>query len=493
MSHALAARRLTPVRVDLVAIAVAAVLGSLMTGAQSAAVAGWSIALLVCAVVGYLWIRYSAVDLWQVLVMTAVTGYVVLNYGFANLSLSGAGLPLMAGHGLMFLALGLALTGKRGAASRVLEDPAIWGILAVILISALHLVWDMKQYGLYALRDASVFVEAIFVLLGMVWAMDARRIALFGRWLLILFAANFFYSLTAPWAETVSAHSPVSGVFLSVPLFGIYAGNSVYLLAGAFFCLGPARHLVRWPRWLLLSLAVGQLFGLAIYQHRSLYVSLMVGLFLLVLCGEIVQFTRILVAFFCALLVLLLLTSVAGVALQGRVGQVSLDFLENHLESLLLKPGTPAVGTLYDREKWYGEAWQRITASPQTLVIGEGFGTPLINFRVKHGVQVRQPHNVILTVFARIGLVGLLCWTAMNLYIVARFVIGLRRRRHAVPLFSDLVVWLLMFYVFSMMTTMVQPWLEFSYGAVPFYVLLGFALGLIRWQVGAAPERPLAV
>jgi len=74
---------------------------------------------------------------------------------------------------------------------------------------------------------------------------------------------------------------------------------------------------------------------------------------------------------------------------------------------------------------------------------------------------------------------GLVLWIALHGLIVSRLLAGARReRRWALP--TRFHTWLLAFYVLAMVMTTVQPWLEFSYGAVPFYVLVGYGIGLSR-------------
>ncbi len=79
---------------------------------------------------------------------------------------------------------------------------------------------------------------------------------------------------------------------------------------------------------------------------------------------------------------------------------------------------------------------------------------------------------------------GLAIWAFFHFLIVRRFLGALRARARKDKKLSELVLWLFLFYILSMLVTSVQPHLEFSYGAIPFYFLIGFALGIMRWQLG---------
>jgi hypothetical protein len=87
----------------------------------------------------------------------------------------------------------------------------------------------------------------------------------------------------------------------------------------------------------------------------------------------------------------------------------------------------------------------------------------------------------------RLGLAGFAIWAFVHARILSTFARGLRASRHE-PAARSLYLWLLMFYSLGMLFTTVEPWLEFSYGAVPFFTLVGFVMGLP--PAGATEEQP---
>ena len=214
-----------------------------------------------------------------------------------------------------------------------------------------------------------------------------------------------------------------------------------------------------------------------------MYVGIVIVLIVLLLLGELRKWAKITVTLSLGLVALLLVTSFAGIELRGRVGPASFSFLQDHVRSLSGVPGSPGVGTIYHRLEWYSEVWERARSTTTNLLVGEGFGEPLIDFEIAGGVQVRQPHNTHLSVLARLGLVGLAIWAFFHFLIVRRFVHVLRRRSQLDKKHSDLMLWLFIFYILSMLVISVQPYLEFSFGAIPFYFLMGFALGFMRRQL----------
>ncbi len=463
--------------------AVAAALGVLVATYPLVGLAGLPVCVTLYGI--RRWFR-ERLEFWQVLVLLAMTPYFILNYGFDNLAVGGAGFRFPVGDLLMFLALVLVILGKqRGMLHSTMLDSAVVCLIALLLLSCAHLIVDVPQYGLYALRDSSMFFEAVFLMLGMVWAQNARSTQLLTRWLFFVFFVNLFYSYSFSWGEQIRAISPSAGVFHSVPLFGNYQGNALWLLLGApfFVWLGPS--IVRWPRWVLVVLAAAQLGGLAILQARSMYVGIAIILLILLMLGEakkLLSFVSTLVWGTGVLAVLLLVVSVAGIEVQGRMGPVDFSFIANQTKTLLDLGDTNArMSHDADRGKWYQEVWDRIRSSPSHLVVGEGFGQTLISSENDEGIPVRQPHNSSLSVLARLGFVGLSLWLMFIVLVFARYV-GFLRMPYTSARVSSLVVWLLCTFVLSLLEASVQPSFEFSSGASPFYFLSGFGLGIIRCQ-----------
>jgi hypothetical protein len=449
---------------------------------------GVLVGAVILVVSAFAYRRFARLEFWQVLALIVLAAYLVINYGFANLTVH-VGVPVIVGHTLMFTALGLALFKSRGRLLNVLSDPAAVCLLAMLPLAVLHLIVDVPRYGAYAIRDSSMFLETVFILLGLYWATREEDTRPLLKWLFVTFLLNLAYGFTYPWADTIQSWSPVSGIFLKIPLFGNYWGTALVYLIGALFVICLGTYVVKWPRWVLFLLAGAQIFGLAIQQHRAMYLGVGLSLLVFLLMGEFKKFAKLATLVGSGLIIVLLLTSVANVTIQGRMGPVDETFLEEHMLSLLGRRNTPAIGSIYDREDWYEQTKRRIESHRlPALLVGEGFGFPLIDFVNPQGVEVRQPHNSNLTVLLRIGLLGLGFWIAFNLIILARFFRAFRNRRRLDPLSRNLNLWLFFWYMLCFLEWSVQPGLEFSAGAITFYFLIGFALGSMQRQM---PEQPV--
>jgi len=442
---------------------------------------------------------------WQVLTTLALAAYMVLDYGFANLALPGLALPV--GYAFLFLALGLAVMDHRHEIRSLLpsvaRESAVWCAGGLLLLVVAHLVVDVPRFGLYAIRDASFVLEAAFALLGFLWARRADGVASLTGVLAGTFLVNLALGLGFPsLAPVLQAMSPVVGVFRDVPLLGSYAVVGLMMLVGAvFFCLlEPGR--VRWPRWATLALVITQLGWLAVVQARAVYLGAILVPVILAGLGHVRRAGRLVVGLVLGVSLVLGVVGFSGSAVSGRVGPVRADFILRHateFAAMLFRHDLADYAQLAGSEGldssrsstalrlvWARQAIQRWRASGSTIIIGEGFGRPLTDFIIAGGVVTRQPHNTHLTVLARLGLTGVLLWV----FLIGRVGLLLWRayRRRAWDEDAEgrnLSAWLIVWFGLGLFFTSFQPWLEFSYGGVPFYVLTGFAVGLACPGVGS--------
>lgn len=436
---------------------------------------------------GLAYLRRFGLEMWQIILLMAMSGYLVLNYGFENLAFHVGGLPIIVSYLLMFGALGLAGYSHPDLLRIARQEPAIFFLLAMFILACFHLLIDLPRYGIWAIRDASMCFDCVFIVLGLLWSRRKGTLTPLMKWLMVILFLNALYSLTFPWMEQISAWSPTSGVFLQIPIIGYYRGNYVYLGLGALFYLFFSRNVLKWPRWFVLLFAVVQLFGLAILQARQMYVALVVIIVLLVVIGEAKKSGKLLLILGAPVAAVMVLTAI-GVEIPGRIGPVRADFFLEHFRSISGAEGTPGA-SVQGRMEWYDEVFGRIRKNPW---LGEGFGQPLITFENDlTGGVVRQPHNSTVTVLARMGIVGLLPWFALHLYIVSRFVYAFRQRRRLDRRMADFILWLFMLYVVYMISSIVEPAFEFPSAAVPFYFFLGLSLGLIRWHLPQMVEQPV--
>lgn len=139
------------------------------------------------------------------------------------------------------------------------------------------------------------------------------------------------------------------------------------------------------------------------------------------------------------------------------------------------------------RARW--EAWDRtvdfISDEPFRLLFGVGYGTDVVHASSAGDYlgdyepgEVRSPHNFAVSLFARLGLVGVVLGVLLAATVVGAAGSQLRRGLDAL---SELCLYLL---AALGVTSLVGVVLESPFGAIPFYWSLGVVLA------SSSPRRP---
>ncbi|RMD67366.1 hypothetical protein D6833_00275, partial [Candidatus Parcubacteria bacterium] len=355
------------------------------------------------------------------LTWATLAGLIALNYGFNNLVVRLNGLPLPIGHLLGGAALLIGAWEIRGRIREYIREPLVLAWFALLAFSLIHLLWDLSRFGLWAWRDASFVFEGVFLFLGFSWAATRQEEERFVRLLTVVLLLNLAYSLTYSLQDELAALTPMEGAFRRVSLLGHYSNQGFWLITGAlFFLVLRERSGARWRGPLLLG-ALVQAGWSFLFQARSAYL----GILLIVAVWWLfrgwragVRLTGFFAASFVVFLLVAQLLSAFGMPLQGRIGPVTPDFYFRHLSSVwiaIVQPSpadvpaqpSPADVPALGSARWRFDVWRQALAhwlaTPTTMVVGEGFGQPLIDFQIAGGVVVRQPHNTHLTVLARLG------------------------------------------------------------------------------------------
>jgi hypothetical protein len=440
-----------------------------------------------------------------VFLFMTLAGFLALNYGFANWVVLVFGLRIPLGHALALIALLLSLPGNWKKAILFLKEPAVLAFIGLTLLAMGHLIFDLKRYGGYAARDASFLAESVFLLLGFLWAQNEKDRELFLRGLLGVFLITFFYALTAVRADVIMAVSPVSGVFQRVSIFGNYCFIVFPLQVGALFFILVAPQMTRWSLRSLWVLAILQIGWMFYFQHRSSYVTLIV-IVVLVLALEGIRKTMHICALhaggFVTLIAVASLLGIWGISLMGRNGDIGVGFYMKQIKTFNPKINMERVTTADWRLKIAREAVEHWLATPTTTVVGEGFGRPLTSLEVpglsiadtfqKLKITVRQPHNIHLTILARLGLVGFAIWLYIQARFVFLFVRSLRKKKKD-SFEYELALWLFLFFITGIILASFQPWIEWPFGAIPFFIVLGFALAFISPHFEKTAEKEVHV
>ncbi len=126
-------------------------------------------------------------------------------------------------------------------------------------------------------------------------------------------------------------------------------------------------------------------------------------------------------------------------------------------------------GTIYWRTRWWAAIWDSVNEDTTSMLIGNGYGFPLAGLvPYLTGSDIRTPHNIAMYALGYSGWFGLAVFLALQLSLMNLAWKVYRRTGQA---------WALAFWCSGLVNAFFGNSLESPIGAVPFYLLVGLALG----------------
>jgi O-antigen ligase len=412
--------------------AIAGAVLAVVLGAQIAQESYFWAGLCAGAGVALIVTRGQSLQLDTVLLGALLVGYIVGNRGFAQLSLSRA-FPLLPAE------LVLLITGCILIVSSVQQRRLPWrrdslniALLVWMLIGTCRVLFDVRAYGFVAVRDYALVYYGGFFFVAQHAARNAAAVRFLHRSLL---AGCFLLLLIHPLV------SAMPGFFLStltargVPL--IFFKDD---LVGNFMAIGSLMFFIRFERskkllFLALSLALAAL--MITTNSRSSMVGLAVGAAWLAVGGRW-KFTIALTASGAIAIGAIFLAAYMRSQSWQRtplqsVYERTLSILDPQGQRAYQGEDTVSKGdNNVFRMVWWRAAIDETREN--NVWFGLGFGYDLADRFVRQyfpdssgDFTARSPHNVLITVFARMGVVGSLAFLSLIGIIAARTLQSLRR------------------------------------------------------------------
>ncbi|WP_366132461.1 O-antigen ligase family protein [uncultured Ferrovibrio sp.] len=240
-------------------------------------------------------------------------------------------------------------------------------------------------------------------------------------------------------------------------------------------------------------------FAMIVLQKRTTYLQL-AGLAALLLYVRPRALSRLGITLPLLGFALLVITAF-DIRISGRLtSEISLSFFLDHLLAIV-GIGTDEQGAIADaasgvplRLHWWTRIYEQLTSDPIALIGGLGYGIPLTDFRDTLGVVTREPHNSVISVVARLGLIGLLSWIWIVMaFFRAGFQVYWISRRRGYDEISRLALLVIAFAILTLVGCVGEDNMEKPFFAIPFYTLWGFILRIayqLRGEV--AGEYPAA-
>jgi hypothetical protein len=427
----------------------------------------------------------------NIVVLITVWLYLIFNWGFMQLRIppvAGGGLPV--GEIVLFLYLiTINYTGVLGRLSLTIAivPLAVWWTFGVG-----RALFDFAIHGAWALRDAAHVLESLFLLVGFVFAGDPRSLDRFFDWLPKLLLLSVLYGLLYPIRVELWMLSPTitSGTGFEVPIFGSMTNTSqLMIMAAAYLMLFHGNKL-------LANVAAVMIIGytVAIFQARTLYLTLIAVFGFMMLYRRSSLGNIAIVVFLSGFL--LGLISLIGLQFEGRLGaSLSAEFLVAHFMAIFgvcdptIEGVCSAAEGVGQRLEWWTSIFNNMLKDPFSLLLGLGYGVALTDFYEASGAAVREPHNSYITVVARTGIVGGVCWFLI--------MASLLRRWHGTFMSCVALGWregqnrlmvLMVFFICTWVLAIGEDGFEKPYNIIPFYffwgIVLRFSLLLDRGLIG---------
>lgn len=422
--------------------------------------------------------------------------YLLFNWGFQQVRfppVAGGGLPI--GEIVLFLSLATInharLLGRLGHAVYLLPFLLWWAF------GLGRAVVDFSMYGLWALRDAAHVIESLFLIAGFAFASHASTVEKFFDWLPKFLIIAVVYGLLYPFRYDIWSFSPtiMAGNGFEVPIFGSMANTALLMIMAAIYLM--LFHGNKVLANLIAILLIG--YTIAIFQARTLYLVVIAVFGFLILYRRSTFGNIALVAYVSGLL--LGVIGLLGLQVEGRLGAAfSFDFLVEHFLAIFgISSGqyegiASAAQGVDQRLDWWTNVFERLLANPFHLLLGLGYGLPLTDFFGPGGVPIRELHNSYITVVARTGIIGGVCWILMMVSMV--------RCWHRTFLDAADLGWregenrlmiMMVFFISIWVLALGEDGFEKPYNIIPFYFLFGIVLRmsllLEDGEIGPEPEE----
>ncbi len=431
----------------------------------------------------------NTIDTTIVLIMA---GYIVLNRGWSYLGIRVGGLPLFVGEIAILLGV-LSILAKLSDRPKPVRRTIGLLLVPYGLLGCMHMAGDVADSGLEAIRNFSVVYSIALIPCGYYMALNlqrARRVMqIIGAALLIQMA----YTLLYPWRTTTSQWSYQFSE--GVPFIGNHASCYLFVIGGILFSFLVAPRLFGWRR---LRSGAFILMGVVVMMMIQSRGGFLAGFCCILVLGFLGRrhLGRALLGITVTLGLLFGLMSVVGIQLKGDRATVSVDSLtaimrssfsdslEGEMSSSLGRDeiNRAAVrgmaGSRDLRLQWWRRIIEENLASTQHTWVGRGFSGTLVTDDLGTGFMVRHPHNVYITIFARLGIVGSVCFVGYLFTLFGQWFLAARRSGPHSEEHRDVMLFFSLLILATIVTGMFSPVFESPHFAVPLFFLCGFATGL---------------
>ncbi|MEO6875266.1 MAG: O-antigen ligase family protein [Opitutaceae bacterium] len=429
------------------------------------------VALIVLWVIAE-WINGALPEAW--LLAWVLLGYIIGNRGFAQTSLL-SNAPLFPAEAVL-LAGGPGILGRMafGRVQAFYHDRLNYALVVWLILGTARLSLDVSHFGILAVRDFAMVYYAAFFFLAQACAGHAASFRLLRATLTLTFIA-------LPAVAAIEQLAP--GFFLThftirgIPLIFHKTDLLAAYLACGFFWLWTRWEKTRVKLWLLPTAACLLTLGTTASSRAAMVALALVTLMWLFARRWRIAGAQLLIVGAAASAVVFV-SALSNKNLQ----QTAVYSTYEHALSIFDLRGTgtyvneesgnPGLNNRFRITWWHTVIEDTVAQNP---VFGLGFGYDLAaHFLVEYELlaaedfTTRSPHSMIVSVFGRMGAVGLAVWLAIAVS-MAHLTYRAFRSGNLDAMGLVCIAWVLWF------SACVGVVLEGPMGAVVFWVVLGVA------------------
>ena len=409
-------------------------------------------------------------------------GYIVGQSGFGHFSISPRKGIYLGEIGLLIC---LGATIPRIAFTReklIPKQPLAWAILTLIAIGTFRFVYDIRHSTneVEVVRDFATIYYAVFFFIAFNVCRHPGSRLFLRRAITVALICSIFVSSVFFVVPSVFNHLIVHGRPIIEPR-GDLTGSFMGFGCVCFFLLSQAtRHQIRWT-----VLSFASFVALLLPLSRATFLGFAAAVIILMLSGETKFLLRLAVFGVIGIMILtpILLTvkktgeDTYATRLRDKILSIVEPFGAKHAFSS--EAGEVAAGNNEFRAAW----WKSVIdeTNEKSPIVGMGFGYDLAKRFLRsytnplnpYEFDTRSPHSIILTVYGRMGIVGILAFFLVVFYIfrsALRCAAAIRRRKTPT---IDIALWCGVIAI--LITSCFGVMLEGPMAAIVFWSLLGMA------------------
>jgi hypothetical protein len=414
-------------------------------------------------------------DRWMLFLAVSLLGYALIGRGYAYAGYP----PIYIGEILLLVGL-IAFLMTAGWLRVMRMAPAI-AALPLVLLGFFRMLPNLGEYGIEAARDAVIWAYAAFAIIvaSLIVAQPDRLKLLIERYRLF----TKIFLLGIPIAFLIYRFGRSFMVFWpgsESPVVQVKEGDVLVHLAGilAFWMADPKRN-VRWFWAVVLTLNMAMM-GVI---DRAGIVSFGCVMIICMIAKPFHGAAWRTIAMMLVGVIILWASAIKIEVPGGKGRHISWDqFVVNFLSTF----GSSQHGALESNKEWRLNWWGDIvdyTVNGKYFWTGKGFGINLADddgYQVHEHSQLRSPHNVHMTVLARMGVPGAAAWVVMHgtwLYCVWSTYLRAKRRKEEA--WAGVFLFLFAYYAAFMINGSFDVFIEGPMGGIWFWTIFGAGVGAL--------------